>query len=146
MCGVREEVGENRSLPDILCVVSSPSALLKVFPLRACASLNVVIMQSVFLFPSLPVADTTAAETFGNLEDSPTHVCPLQRSSRQPFLPRAGQSLRTSLGACGSHTWSPFRPSHWEAATYRNHSCEPVTHDNQPMLPSADLSALSNYL
>lgn len=38
-------MGENRSLPDILCVVSSPNALLKVFPLRACASLNVVIMH-----------------------------------------------------------------------------------------------------
>lgn len=62
MCGVRgrngkEKGGGNTQACQILCVVSSPNVLLKIFPLRACSLLNVVIMQNVLLPPSLPTAD-----------------------------------------------------------------------------------------
>lgn len=56
-----------------------PNAWLKIFPLRACSFLNVVIMQNVFLPLSLLVCllqtSIAAVETFRNLEESPTQLC-----------------------------------------------------------------------
>lgn len=59
----------------ILCVVSSPNALLNVFPLRACGSLNVVVMQSVFLFPSSPAADINCCRNIWEPGREPYYTC-----------------------------------------------------------------------
>lgn len=76
-----ERVGGKHKLARYSVYSKQPNALLKIFPLRACSFLNVVIMQKCFpLFPhSLPVCllhtSIAAAETFGNLEESPTQLC-----------------------------------------------------------------------
>lgn len=80
--GMGKSRGKTHKLARYSVCSKQPKALLKIFPLRACSFLNVVIMQNVFLplFPhSLPVCllqtSTAATETFENLEESPTQLC-----------------------------------------------------------------------
>ena len=90
-------------------------------------------MFSSFLVHLLQTS--TAAETFGNLEESPTtHMCPSQRSSRQPFLPRAGHSLRISLGARGSHTCLPSNQVIGRQPPIEITLVNQITHNNQLVL------------
>lgn len=80
--GMEESRGKTHKLARYSVCSKQPNALLKIFPLRACSFLNVLIMQNVFLplFPyPLPVCllqtSIAAAETFRNLEESLAQLC-----------------------------------------------------------------------
>lgn len=121
-----ERVGGKHKLARYSVYSKQPNALLKIFPLRACSFLNVVIMQKCFppslppLPPSLPAAHINCCRR--NIWEpgrEPHTAVPIdhsQRSGRQPFLPRAGHTLRIFLGPQDSPAGLPLSPGQWEAA------------------------------
>lgn len=134
--GMEESRGKTYKLARYSVCSKQPNALLKIFPLRACSFLNVVIMQNVFLplFPyPLPVCllqtSIAAAETFRNLEESLAQLCwsiAVRGPVDSPSFPGLDTHSRIFSGTQCSPTWSHLSPGQWEAAPHRDHACEPI--------------------
>lgn len=117
--GMEESRGKTHKLARYSVCSKQPNALLKIFPLRACSFLNVVIMQNVFL-PLFPTPSQFAC--CRNIQEpgrEPRAAVPIdrsQRSGRRPFLPRAGHALRIFSGTILGH---PVQP-HWVSPLSRS--------------------------
>lgn len=90
---------EHTNSPNTVCS-KQPDALLKIFPLRACSFLNVVIMQNIFplsphsLWVCLLQTWTASVETFRNLEESPAQLCRSQPAVQETVLASQHWTLR----------------------------------------------------